>query len=209
MTKSSSSPSLDERIAAAFSPGPRSEKIAELIKEVEAAATSAGEKAQCARAQALDPALSAASVAIARRGMENAAFRRDRMQMAVTRLGERLRELRAQEEDQRRRVIYEKVKAVRDKLAAELKEVYPLLAHRLADLAARVAQNDLEIEQVNTRSRPNDVESLAGAELTARGLEGFVNAAGDVPRITHHLRLPGFKFDPRDSYTWPRSQKIP
>jgi len=38
--------------------------------------------------------------------MEDAAFRRDRMQVAVTNLGEGLRELRTQDEDNRRWLAY-------------------------------------------------------------------------------------------------------
>jgi hypothetical protein len=101
------------RIAAAFSAGTKSDDVPELIGEAEAAAVSAGEASQCARAKALDPALSAKDVAIARHEMEDAAFRRDRMQTAETKLGERLRELRGQEEDHRRWLAYEKAKAAR------------------------------------------------------------------------------------------------
>jgi hypothetical protein len=38
--------------------------------------------------------------------MDDAGFRRERLQTAVTRLRERLKELKEQEEDQRRRVAY-------------------------------------------------------------------------------------------------------
>ena len=47
--------------------------------------------------------------------MEDAAFRRDRLQTAVTRLRERL-------EDQRRQLVYDRVKVERDKLA--LADIY-------------------------------------------------------------------------------------
>ena len=151
MSQNKSKPSLDERIAAAFSTGSKSDEVAKLIGEAEAAAVSAGEAAQHARERALDPALSAEDVAIARHEMEDAAFRRDRMQTAVTKLGDRLRELKAQEEDHRRWLAYEKAKAERDKLAVELKEVYPTLAARLADLAARIDANDREIEKISNK----------------------------------------------------------
>ena len=141
--------------SAAFADGAKSDDVASLIREAEVAAIAAGEAAERARERALDPALSAADVATARCEMDDAAFRRDRLQVAVKRLGERLREVRAQEEDQRRWLAYEKAKAERDKLAAELKDVYPALAARIADLAARVDANDREIERINTRARPD------------------------------------------------------
>jgi hypothetical protein len=49
-------------------------------------------------------------------------FRRERLQTAVSRLKERLKEVRAQEENQRRWIAYEKVKAERDKLAADYRK---------------------------------------------------------------------------------------
>jgi hypothetical protein len=136
--------------------------------------------------------------------MEDAAFRRDRMQTAVTKLGDRRRELRAQEEDQRRWLAYEKAKEDRNKIAAELKEVYPKVAAKLANLAARIVENDREIEIINSRARPVGAEWLAGAERIARGLKGFNDGTADVPRITRDLRLPGFEYNRHDPYMWPR-----
>src|SRR5450756_124109 len=68
-----------------------------IIQEAEAAAIATGEAAERARTRALDPTLLAADVATARHEMDSAAFRRDRLQAAVTKLGVRLRELRAEE----------------------------------------------------------------------------------------------------------------
>ncbi len=198
--------SLDDRIAAAFSLGAKSGEVVELIGQAEAAASAAGEVAQLARTQALDPALSAERVAIARHEMEDAAFRRDRMQVAVTKLSERLRELKAQEEDQRRWQAYEKTKVERDKLVAELKEVYPAFVGRLADLAARVDANDREVERINNRARPDGADWLAGAEMVARGIKGFNVSTSDVPRITKALRLPSFEYRANDAYAWPHQK---
>ncbi len=196
--------SLDDRIAAAFTVDTTSADVAELIGQAECAASAAGEVAQLARTQALDPALSAERVAKARRDMDEAAFRRDRMQMAVTKLGERLTELRAQEEEQRRWQVYDKVRVERDKLVDELKEMYPVFATRLADLTARIDANDREIETINTRARPEGSEWLAGAEVVARNIEGFNVNTANIPRITRDLRLPAFEYNQLDPYVWPR-----
>ncbi|HMF29765.1 MAG TPA: hypothetical protein VKE42_13385, partial [Candidatus Cybelea sp.] len=82
--------SLDERIAVAFRDGVRSGDVADLIQEAEAAAAQSADAAERARNQALDP--SATDVTAVRREMEDAAFRRDRLQTATTRLRERLQE---------------------------------------------------------------------------------------------------------------------
>src|SRR3954451_2108072 len=90
--------SLDDRIAAAFEDGARSADVADLIREAEAASVAAGQASDAARQRALNPRLVAGQVAAARRESEDAAFSRDRLQEAVRRLGERLAELRRQEE---------------------------------------------------------------------------------------------------------------
>src|SRR5262245_50792434 len=95
---------LDERIAAAFGDAAKSADVAALIKQTEAASLSNNDAAERARKRALDPILSANDLAEARRQMEDAAFQRDRLQTAVTRLRERLGEVKAQEEDQRRQL---------------------------------------------------------------------------------------------------------
>jgi hypothetical protein len=66
-----------------------------------AASVSANERAERARTRALDPALSSNVVIEARRQMEDAAFQRDRFQVAVTKLRERLVAVKADEEDAR------------------------------------------------------------------------------------------------------------
>jgi hypothetical protein len=167
--------SLDERIASAFRDGMTSGDVADLIQQAETAAVACGEAAEVARSQALNPALCAADVAAARHQMEDAAFKRDRMREAVRRLGERLVEVKRQEEEARRLAAYNAALVERDKLAAELAEIYPSLAEKLADLGARVAANDAAIERVNQR-QPDGAPWLTGAELVARELNSFSTA---------------------------------
>jgi hypothetical protein len=197
-------PSLDDRIARAFTTGTKADAVALLVTEAEAATVCAGEAAQKARQRALDPKLCAPDVAIARHEMEDAAFRRDRMQAAVTRLKERLNELMAQEEDQLRWVAYERVKTERDKLAAELREIYPPFASRIVDLMARIEANDFEIKSINTRAKPNRAANLLGAEAVARGLQGYIDGTANIPRVSSQLQLPAFEYKRGAPYSWPR-----
>jgi hypothetical protein len=182
--------------------------VAVLIKEAEAASLSSGDAADRARKRALDPVLSDKDVSEARRQMEDAAFRRDRLQTAVTRLRERLEQVKAEEEDQRRQVVYERVKTERDKLAAELAEIYPAFANNLADLLPRIAANDREIEYINGHALPSGAGRLLVAELVARKLEGFGKSHGNIvirtPRITEELCLPTFEYSTHHPYAWPR-----
>ena len=102
---------LDARIAAAFADGAMSNDVGILIKDTEHAAASASDMAEQARNRALDPILSGTELIDARKCMDDAAFRRDRLQAAVGKLRERLAELRYQEENARRQVGYDKAEA--------------------------------------------------------------------------------------------------
>jgi hypothetical protein len=70
-----------------------------------------------------------------------------------------------------------------------------------------VDKNDQEIERINTRALPFGAPRIACAELTARGLTGFLDGTANVPRITKFLRLPNFTYSAFDRYVWPREER--
>jgi hypothetical protein len=74
--------SLDDRIAAAFGADAKSEDVAALVAEAEAAAVAAGESAERAKARALSPTTK--DVEEARREMEAAGFNRDRLRAGAS-----------------------------------------------------------------------------------------------------------------------------
>ena len=190
---------LDARIAAAFADGAKSNDVAILIKDTEHGAASASDQAEQARNHALDPTLSGSELKDARKCMDDAAFRRDRLQAALGKLRERLAQLKDQEENARRQVAYDKAKAVRDELAKELADLYPAFAQKLVELLARVVINDREIDRINN-ALPRGADRLLVAELKARGLPWVVNNV-ETPRITDQLCLPPWQ--PRSNYLWP------
>ena len=132
--------------------------------------------------------------------MDDAAFRRDRLQAALGKLRERLAEVKAQEENVRRQVAYDQAEAVRDRLAKELADLYPAFAQKLVELLVRVVVNDREIDYINNQALPNGAERLLVAELQARGLPWVMNGV-ETPRITNQLCLPPWQ--PRSNYLWP------
>ena len=140
MNKATGTDTLDGRIAAAFVDALKSEDVASLLAETEAALIAAGEEAERSRVRALDPVLSALDVATARRHMDDAVFRHDPLQSAVTQLRDRLPEVRAHEEDQRRQLAYDKARVERDMSPA---------VFRLANIMAHIDASDREIRQVN------------------------------------------------------------
>ena len=150
---------------------------------------------------ALDPVLSGAELKDARECMDDAAFKRDRLQAALGKLRERRAELKDQEENARRQVAYDKAKAVRDGLAKELADLYPAFAQKLAELLGRVVINDRELDYINNQALPQGAERLLVAELKARGLAGWVVNSTEAPRIADQLHLPPWQ--PRSEYLWP------
>jgi hypothetical protein len=110
------------------------------------------------------------------------------------------------EKNQRWLVAYERARVERDKLAAELREIYPQIEAQLRDLLPRIAANDEQIEYINGYALPTSAECLLVAELVARDLRGFVENLAEAPSITRQLRLPAFRFDRHDPYAWPRER---
>jgi hypothetical protein len=195
---------LEERIAAAFADTASSEAVCQLIAEVEQAADQANETAETLRARSIDPTVGAQEARANRREMDEAAFRAERFDAALARLDTRLKELRAREKNEARWAVYRALETERDALATELKELYPDVAERLANLLARIEKHDQRREHVNGRELPSGASSLQSAEAVARGLSGFrVDGLHDVPRLTRDLRLPSFKFSPSRRYEWP------
>jgi hypothetical protein len=132
----------------------------------------------------------------------------ERLQATVSRLRERLTEVQAAEEDDRRRAAYEEARAERDELAAELARVYPPLAAQLADLLGRLRASDDRIEHMNAHAVPRGCGPLLVAELVARGLDGFVRDSVNIPRIVRRVQLPAFEYDIHAPYAWPRSSSV-
>jgi hypothetical protein len=94
---------------------------------------------------------------------------------------------------------------MRDQLAAELADLYPAFAKKLAALLARVTASDRDIEFINDHKLPNDAERLLTAELVARGLPGWVSNSIHAPRIVDLLHLPPWHL--RTGYFWPQGLK--
>ena len=199
-------PDLDDRIAAAFEDDVKSSDVSALIVEVETAAEAADLASARAHECALDPTLASCALAGARQQMQDAEFRSARLKAATTRLRTRLREVQNQEQQERLRLAYQKLKTERDKLAAELKAAYPAIEARLGELIAKVDANDREIDYLNSQALPTGAERLRSAELVARELEAWRVNQTDVVRIARELCLPRFKHDPHYPYAWPRSR---
>jgi hypothetical protein len=169
---------LDAQIVAAFAEDAKSVYVSRLLPEVEAAANAADAAAGEARARALDTLLSRDEVKVARCEMEDAAFTRDRLHEAGTRLADRVEALKALEADRRMRAEHERVSAERDRLAEEMECMADPIA-QIAHTVSRIAVCDREIGRLNATSAAKFghirlVLSGAAPAVTALFQEGVV-----------------------------------
>src|SRR5262249_32863069 len=153
---------IEQRIATMLSAtDAKSDAIASLIKEVETATREADETATRAREQALDPAVVVVDVVKVGAAVASAALARDRLQAALPRLQQQLKEAREREYTEQWLEDYAAVKAKRDELVAELRERYPQLVDEMVGLMTRMAETDKEVDRVNAAAPP--VETTCAA----------------------------------------------
>ena len=192
---------IEERIASTLAAADdvKSADLAALIQEVETAAQAADEAATKAREAALDPAVvvDAAKVGAA---VASAALTRDRLQAALPRLHEQLKQAREREYVAAWREDYAAVKAKRDATAQMLRERYPAIVDELVTLMTNIAITDKEVSRVNLAAPYGDHPRLRGTELTARGLDRFMQPEVSIPQ---ELRLPTFHRDDGPVLAWP------
>jgi phage-related tail protein len=133
-------------------PGRRHQRdAARLLAEVKEATSAAELAAETARKRALDPLLSGDDLKIARREMDGAAFKRDRLQEASAKLTERVEALKALEADRRMSAEHERVKTERDRLAEEMERMADPIA-QIAQLVRQIEACDREIGRLNAIS---------------------------------------------------------
>jgi hypothetical protein len=142
---------LDGRIAAAFSDEAKSGDAARLLAEVKEATSAAELAAETARKRALDPLLSGDDLKLARREMDDAAFKQDRLQEASAKLAERVEALKALEADRRMWAEHERVLDERDRLAEEMERMADPIA-QIAHLVRQIEACDREIGRLNAIS---------------------------------------------------------
>ena len=153
--------SIEQRIAAMLAAtDAESDAVASLIEEVETAAREADEAATKAREQALDPAVVVDVVKVGA-AVASAALARDRLQAALPRLQQQLKQAREREYAEQWRQDYAAVKAKRDELVAEMRERYPQLVDEMVGLMTRMAETDKEVDRVNAAAPP--VETTCAA----------------------------------------------
>lgn len=146
MSRRPAGQTLDERIAAAFADDARSADVGVLLGEVEFAASAAEAAAEGARARALDPLVASDGAVVARREMDDAAFKRDRMTEAARKLSERVAALVAMESARHAHAEHDRVLTEKNRLVGEMERV----SETVAQISRLVAEIDLFDRQVKS-----------------------------------------------------------
>jgi hypothetical protein len=189
VTMVASALSLESRIAAMLSAADaKSDAIAALITEVEVAAQEADATATKTREEALDPTIVVDTAKVGA-AVATAELTRDRLQVALPRLQEQLKQAREREYAECWLNDYAAVKVRRDAAAEQLRERYPTIVAELVALTADIAAADREVDRVNAAAPYGDYPRLRSVELRARGLDRLLQP--DIS-IVQELRLPNF-----------------
>jgi hypothetical protein len=130
--------------------------------------------------------------------MDSAKFFAERLLRAHPSLEARYREVAAREYLAQWQTDYAAVEAARDALAAELRQVYPELVTKVADLFTRMAECDREVLRISGAAPYGEHRRLLDVELAARGLESFTTAN---PSIAQTVQLPDW--EQSDRMVWP------
>jgi hypothetical protein len=167
--------SLEQRIAVALSDSIKSDAVAALAQEVEAAAQAAAEDASKAREQALDPGIVVDTAKVGA-AVVTAELTRDRLQAALPRLRARYTEVREQEDIAAWKADADELVARRDPLAIGFyKLLPPELLKRIAEHLYTMRAFDREIDALNRR-RP-DNKSVRPLDYA-------------TPELSRNLKLP-------------------
>lgn len=165
---------LDNRIAAALAGNPASGDLAQLAEDAAKALADARAVHDEAKRRALDPKTLADDATAARREMEDARFRQERLSNALAELNDRL--TRAVEAE-RAAEAAERLDAAeaRQRMAADLlRDRYPILAAEIADILAECRAADQDVQRSGGRTQsailagytPNSIASRDSDPLT-------------------------------------------
>ncbi|MCQ1778244.1 hypothetical protein NOJ05_13635 [Neorhizobium galegae] len=185
---------LETRIADAFGADLSSQQLSDLLAEVARADADAKAASERANETALDPTTRPEAVAQARKDMEDADFRRRRLQRATEKLTIAKDDATSREQAAAR-------KAERDEAAAECEQLAKDLAE-YEELAGKIAALMVRVRASNERFGGRGL-----AEQKARSMpESWqVNHEFTWPQLVGAVRLPKFRRDGTNhGYLWPQ-----
>ena len=194
--------SLDEQVPAALRQPASAIDVAAILALAETERTTLDRSLRKARQDALSPLASREEAEASRSKACDTEFERDRLEMAIAALRDRVAELSAAEAADAATIERQAAAVERDALAATIAERYPAIVKELTGLAKAIAASDARIAKAGAGE---------SAECVARGYQAngyWSQGAGAVERIGG-IRLPlfsrhGVAFgDSRPGCAWP------
>jgi hypothetical protein len=188
------SAALEQRVTTALaSDRVASADLTALLEEVDLAIAAV----EIEQIKSVDP-LASPDAVNAWKVVEHAAFVRDRLLRLKPCLEQRLQEVQAEEDLMYWHTDHDVIKAKRDELVAELRELYPPVAAKIADLISRMRAFDAELSRLHQARPAGACEHLLRPELVARGIESFtINNRSLIDEV----KLPAF--EPGQPQVWP------
>jgi hypothetical protein len=185
MNKINTSPPLETHIKAVLgNTSASAAELTELIREVEAATTTAEETAKQERAKAVDLVASPDPKTAYQRIVEAEIFR-DQLKTVLPKLRETLSAALAEESKERWLADYWRVRQQLDE-AVTLFKNYQQHAEQIAHLFAVAAEVDKEVSRINGTAPDGVHYRLLSVELTARGMGSFTL---DNPSLSQTVEL--------------------
>jgi hypothetical protein len=190
---------FEEQLINALTSDISADDLYTLVEETKLGIDTASNDAEVAKAMALDP-LQSPDAGEARRSMEDAKFKADRLRSLLPRLQARLIDTGNHEDYLRWRKRFDPLKPKVDVAAAKLKAVYQKFAAELVPLLAESEKIDAEVAAVSSakpyyaKEASNDGCYLRSVELTARGLDAFSTFSHpimnmELPDFMHQQKL--------------------
>jgi hypothetical protein len=173
---------LEKRIAAALSANVASDDLEALLAELNDAIEQTAIAAKAERAKSLDLATTPAEAATAAQRVTLMDLQRERFQLALPKITERLREICQREYAERWQVDRDKVAAQRNASAEQFERLPDLFAQIIAIFNDAEAVNR-EISRVNGNA-PDGVPRLAQVENFARDLPAFTRTMPSLAEVT-------------------------
>ena len=172
---------FDEQIVATLTTDCTSVQAAEVLDEAQKVLADLTKQADAADVASLSPLASSAEARKLRQTANDYRFEADRMEASVSALTSRLADLKDAEAANRRQADADAVRAIRDKLAADIAKDYPGIVQALATLTKRIIESDRECARVGIRET---------AEAIGRGIPAsFYANMAPIHRIQD--RAPG------------------
>lgn len=179
---------LRQRIVDALTKPTTSAELRSCIAHTQADLARVERERERAEAKAVDPLSTEEEASEGKREYEGLRFDAERLAASVARLGARLSEISANEDQAVRQRQYDAAVVLRDEASEKLRTLYPQAVALITDALTTLAEAEAVVRAAN-QNKPDGAESIMAAETKAN--DGvFANGLNDVWPIAEQIQLP-------------------